>query len=89
MIFEGVHYFHGTRVLGAPRFRDEGILPLGQVIDRLRAALHPLLADKVTESGWRPLRAGIESGAGGQHDGQCRLKTERPFLYGPSNPWVR
>lgn len=81
--FEGVHYFHGTRVFGPARFRDEGILPLGQVLDRLWASLHTLVAEEVTESGWRRLRADIEAGAEVYYGHLYRLKSERPHLHGP------
>lgn len=42
--FEGTYYFYGTGA-GAATFQREGILPLGQVIDRKWTSLHPLVAD--------------------------------------------
>lgn len=81
--FEGACYFHGTRVFGSARFDEQGILPLGQVIDRLWTSLYTLVADKVTDADWRRLRADIEAGAGGHSGGLYRLKTERLYLHGP------
>jgi hypothetical protein len=73
--FEGAYYFHGSRVFDRARFAEEGILPLGQVIDRLWTSLHTLVADTVTEADWRQLRADIEAGGGGHSGSLYRLKT--------------
>jgi hypothetical protein len=81
--FEGTYYFHGTRVLGTASFDREGILPLGQVIDRIWTTLHPLVADVMTQADWRRHRTEIEAGAGADGGYQYRLKTERPTLHGP------
>jgi hypothetical protein len=80
--FEGAYYFHGTRVFDPATFRQEGIQPLGKVIDRLWTSLHTLVADTVTDMQWRRLRAAIEAGAG-DGDYQYCLKTEHPSLHGP------
>ncbi|WP_155544846.1 hypothetical protein [Amycolatopsis camponoti] len=80
--FEGVYYFHGTRIFDTTTFRKEGILPLGQMIDRLWASLYTLVADIVTDTEWRRLRADIEAGAGAGGYQYC-LKTPSPNLHGP------
>jgi hypothetical protein len=81
--FEGVHYFHGTRVFSSATFHDEGILPLGQILDTLWTSLYALVAGDIAEADWRRLRTDIEAGAGSHHGGLYRHKSERPFLHGP------
>jgi hypothetical protein len=83
LAYEGVYYFHGTRVFDPAGFHNEGILPLGQVIDKLWTLLHTLVADTVTHAEWPHLRAGIEAGAGGSSGHLYRLKTGSSRLGGP------
>ncbi len=80
--FEGAYYFHGTRVFDPTTFRRDGILPLGQAIDRLWSSLYALVADTLTEEDWHRLRADVETGAGDHHGYLYRLKTNGPTLHG-------
>ena len=80
--FDGAFYFHGTRVFDPGTFAREGILPLGQIIDRIWASLHVLVADTVSDRQWRGLRADLEAGLG-RGGIQYRNKTPNPRLHGP------
>jgi hypothetical protein len=59
--FDGAYYFHGTRVLDPSLFREQGILPLGQMLDRIWDSLYGLIADLITDTDWRDHREKVEA----------------------------
>jgi hypothetical protein len=65
---DGVHCFHGSRVLDPDDFRRHGILPLDKVLERLWSQLYELVRDERSPDQWAAFRASVEAGAG-DHDG--------------------
>jgi hypothetical protein len=87
--FDSTFYFHGTRVIDPKGFSREGILPLGDMIDRLWATLFDLVRDSRTAKDWAAFRSGVERDAGG-HDGVLyRSKTGGRLHFGPYGVLVR
>lgn len=87
--FEGTYYFHGTRVIDPDSFRRDGILPLGQMIDRLWESLYMLINDEVTEADWRRCRDDLETTGGGHSGWLYRVKVPNSIHHGPYAMLVR
>ncbi|WP_322769053.1 hypothetical protein [Frankia sp. Cr1] len=87
--FDGSYYFHGTRTVDPESFFRDGILPLGQMVDRLWSTLYDLVRNEVTEPEWRNFRAELERGAGGDGGWLYRFKTTDAFHHGPYAMLVR
>ncbi|MCM3920140.1 hypothetical protein ND748_00315 [Frankia sp. AiPs1] len=87
--FGGAYYFHGTRSFDPDSFLREGILPLGQVIERIWSSLYELIGDRITERDWQRFRADLE-GSGSGHSGFLyRHKVSNASLHGPYALLVR
>ncbi|MFI5960350.1 hypothetical protein [Cryptosporangium sp. NPDC051539] len=92
--FDGAYYFHGTRVMRSHAFLEEGILPLGAVLDRLWKDLYGLCSGAVTPSRWSALREESEGDAPspmrGKHGAYLyRMKFVDGFHFGPYASLVR
>ena len=92
--FDGAYYFHGTRVLRPHSFLQNGILPLGAILDQLWSDLYSLCADSVTSAQWTGLRRELEtSGRTPLHDNQVarlyRMKSADQLHHGPFASLVR
>jgi hypothetical protein len=66
--FEGVNYFHGTRVIDPSSFKRDGILPLSAMLDRLWATLYELVSDRITRKQWDLLRQRLTDGQSDDED---------------------
>jgi hypothetical protein len=81
--FDGVYYFHGSRLIGLEDIRVEGILPLDQMVDRIWEMLFLLVCDECDPAEWNDFRQAVEAGGGG-HDGSLyRSKSRYSLHHGP------
>jgi hypothetical protein len=92
--FDGVYYFHGTRVLRPHAFLQDGILPLGAMLDQLWGDLYSLCDGQVTPARWRGLRQELEGETRTPlHDSHgawlYRMKFASQFHHGPYASLVR
>lgn len=92
--FDGAYYFHGTRVLRPRAFLQDGILPLGAMLDQLWADLYSLCDSQVTPARWRTLRQELEGETPSPlHDNQgawlYRMKFATELHHGPYASLVR
>ncbi|MEU0077734.1 hypothetical protein ABZY58_07475 [Micromonospora tulbaghiae] len=92
--YDGAYYFHGTRVLHPHAFLEDGIRPLGAMLDRLWNDLYRLCAGQVTPTQWSALRRELEGDTRAplqDEDGAqlYRLKFASPVHQGPFASLVR
>ena len=92
--FDGAYYFHGTRVLRPHAFLQDGILPLGVMLDPLWADLYSLCDGEVTVARWRALRRELEGETRtplhAEHGAWLyRMKFATQFHHGPYASLVR
>jgi hypothetical protein len=80
--FTTVRYFHGTRTIDPEHIRREGLLPLGQVIDRIWTTLRHVADGALDERGWQALRAMMEAGSVGHFADLYALKTADAHMHG-------
>jgi hypothetical protein len=81
--WDGTYYFHGTRTLDIAKFRHQGILPLGRMIDDLWAGLYELVRDEISQEQWLRYRTSMESSGEGHAGFLYRLKLHDEGLHGP------
>lgn len=85
----GAFFFHATRLLDPNAIAQQGIVPLGQIIDHIWASLFPLVSDVVSGNAWEEFRESIERGGGGYDGSLYREKTRRTLHHGPMAFLVR
>jgi hypothetical protein len=82
--FDATYWFHLTRTKRSNHF-EEGILPLGEVVDSVWEMLFELLNNSFPREEWLKFREGVEVGYSNDdiriHD--YRLKVRDPFYWGP------
>lgn len=87
--FDGVHYFHGTRVKDPDEFRRRGILPLNEMIEPVWRDLYELVREEVSPEQWIAFRRSVESGACDDAIYVGRLEAKYKSGYGPDGVLVR
>jgi hypothetical protein len=77
-----VRYFHGTRTIDPDRIQQEGLLPLGAIIDRIWATLRHVNGDTLDAQQWQTLRSMMEAGNVGHFADLYALKTADTHMHG-------
>jgi hypothetical protein len=73
--FEGVYFFHATRVRDPGVFRTQGILSLPEMLEPIWRTLHELVPECSAED-WAEFRHSVEENGAGDYDGELyRHKT--------------
>lgn len=81
--FNGVYFFHGTRVTNPATFLISGIQPLAVVIDAIWRDLHRVAASHLTHAEWKDLRRTLEQSSKSHAAGLYRRKMADVQQHGP------
>lgn len=87
--FDGVHWFHFTRTLVPESFQQQGILPLGEMVEPLWSMIFELIGDRQSPAEKAAFRERVASDRDNHSSRLYRMKTERLQLWGPYGMLVR
>ena len=82
-------FFHATRGVDPKQFRQEGLLPLNRVLDRIWSVLFGLLGSECSVKAWQDFRLRVETTHPGHYAALYRMKTKKPYHWGPYGFLIR
>lgn len=88
--FDGVDWFHLTRVMSPDSFRQSGILPLNEMLEPIWAMIFDLIGERLTAVNKDRFRVEVESAGDDSHSAWLyQLKVNDSIHWGPHGMLVR
>ena len=82
-------FFHATRSVNPEQFRQEGLLPLNRMVDRIWFVLFRLLGSEWSVKAWQDFRLRVETTHPGHYAELYRMKTGDSYQWGPYGFLIR